>query len=107
MAISHYDKAIEIARENEYLIEEALSNELAAKYYYLAGSMRTAKIYMSEASQLYKKWGAVAKTEYLKEKYPELLSGKSDEAVKENGKRNLKIKDRKYTFREARSDKHS
>ena len=28
--MSYYDKAIEIARENEYLIEEALSNELAA-----------------------------------------------------------------------------
>ena len=92
LAISHYDKAIEIARENEYLIEEALSNELAAKYYYLAGSLRTAKVYMSEASQLYKKWGAFAKTEYLKEKYPDLLSVKSDDAVKENGVRDLKVK---------------
>jgi signal transduction histidine kinase len=92
LAISHYDKAIEIARENEYLIEEALSNELAAKYYYSAGSIRTAKIYMSEASQLYTKWGALAKTEFLKEKYPGLLSGKSDDAVKANGKRELKVK---------------
>ena len=32
---------------------------------------------MAEASHLYKKWGAIAKVEYLNEKYPELLSRKS------------------------------
>jgi signal transduction histidine kinase len=82
MAIKYYDKAIDLARENEYIIEEALANELTAKYYFEAGNRRIAGIYMTEASHLYKKWGAKAKVEYLNETYPELLSKPSLEAGK-------------------------
>lgn len=92
MAIEYYEKAIETARENEYLIEEALSNELAGRYYYSAGSVRTARSYMEEASNLYKKWGALAKVDYLSEKYPELLSKTSEDGGKESDKRDYKAK---------------
>jgi signal transduction histidine kinase len=92
MAIEYYERAIETARENEYLIEEALSNELAARYYYFAGSRRTARFYMAEASNLYKKWGALAKVDYLNETYPDLLAMTADTISKETDKRDFKIK---------------
>ncbi|MBK8884551.1 MAG: hypothetical protein IPN67_19995 [Bacteroidales bacterium] len=91
-AISLYDKAIEVARENEYLIEEALACELAAKYYYSAGSRRTAKEYMADAVHLYKKWGAVAKVDYLNEQYPELLLKSSEEGAIEADIRDYKVR---------------
>jgi predicted ATPase/signal transduction histidine kinase/tRNA A-37 threonylcarbamoyl transferase component Bud32 len=91
MAMEYYDKAIEAARENEYLIEEALSNELAGVFYYSAGSRRTAKAYMTEACNLYKRWGALAKVDYLNEKYPELLAKTTDETGKEANKSDFKV----------------
>jgi histidine kinase len=64
-AIDYYDKAIELAAENKYLQEEALSNELAAKFYIVNGKTRKAKIYMQEALYCYKLWGASAKVKQL------------------------------------------
>jgi len=69
-AIDYYDKAIELAAENEYLQEEALSNEIAAKFYLRNRKVKKAKIYLQEAFHCYKSWGANAKIKQLREKYP-------------------------------------
>jgi hypothetical protein len=45
-AIELYDKAIAGARENEYIQEEALANELAAKFYLDWGKEKIASTYM-------------------------------------------------------------
>ncbi len=72
-AIEHYDRAIALAKENEYLNEEALANELAAKFYLDWGKEKVAQVYMQEAFYCYARWGAKAKTDDLESRYPQLL----------------------------------
>ena len=73
-AIELYDRAISVAKENEYIQEEALSNELAAKFYLDWGKEKIAQVYMQEAYYCYARWGAKAKTEDLEKRYAQLLA---------------------------------
>ncbi|NES69552.1 MAG: GAF domain-containing protein, partial [Okeania sp. SIO2D1] len=73
-AIEMYDLAIALAQENEYLQEEALANELAAKFYLEWGKEKFAAIYMEQAYYCYASWGAKAKTKQLEKQYPQLLT---------------------------------
>ena len=68
-----YDRAIAGAKENEYTQEEALANELAAKFYLDWGKEKVASGYMHEAYYCYSRWGAKAKIAYLEQHYPQLL----------------------------------
>ncbi len=73
-AIDLYDKAIAGAKENGYIQEEALANELAAKFYLDWGKEKIATVYMQEAYYCYVRWGAKAKTDNLEKCYPQLLN---------------------------------
>ncbi|MGB5896892.1 MAG: serine/threonine-protein kinase PknK, partial [Geitlerinemataceae cyanobacterium] len=73
-AIELYDKAIAGAKENGYIQEEALANELAAKFYLDWGKQKVAQTYMIEAYYCYARWGAQAKTDDLEKRYPQLLT---------------------------------
>ena len=68
-----YEKAIAGANKNEFIQEEALAYELAAKFYLERGMERFARTYMKEARYAYTCWGAKAKVEDLEAKYPQLL----------------------------------
>ncbi|MBD3560920.1 GAF domain-containing protein, partial [Planktothrix sp. FACHB-1355] len=72
-AIEFYELAIQGAKENQYLPEEALANELVAKFYIDWGKEKVAAGYMQEAYYCYSRWGAKAKVEYLERCYPQLL----------------------------------
>jgi PAS domain S-box-containing protein len=80
-AIELYDRAIAGAKENEYLQEEALANELAAKFYLDWGKEKIAQVYMTDAYYCYAKWGAVAKVQDLENEYPQLLKQLKQQAV--------------------------
>ncbi|MGK7903016.1 MAG: ATP-binding protein [Hormoscilla sp.] len=71
-AIELYNKAIAGAKENEYIQEEALANELAAKFYLDWGQEKIARVYMMDAHYCYTRWGATAKVRHLEENYPQL-----------------------------------
>ncbi|MEP6490289.1 trifunctional serine/threonine-protein kinase/ATP-binding protein/sensor histidine kinase [Microcoleus vaginatus GB2-A3] len=73
-AIEMYDKAINLAKENEYINEEALAHELAAKFYLEWGKEKIAKPYLIDAYYAYARWGAKAKIDYLEQRYPQLLA---------------------------------
>ncbi|MEM1172485.1 MAG: AAA family ATPase, partial [Cyanobacteria bacterium P01_H01_bin.35] len=73
-AIELYDLAIAGAKTNEYLQEEALGNELAAKFYLEKGKEKAAAGYMQEAYYCYARWGAKAKIDQLEQTYPQLLT---------------------------------
>jgi len=73
-AIEMYDRAIVGAKENEYIQEEALANELAAKFYLDWGKEKVAQAYMQEAYYCYARWGAKAKIDDLEQRYPQLLA---------------------------------
>ncbi|RCJ32896.1 serine/threonine protein kinase [Nostoc minutum NIES-26] len=77
-AIEMYDKAIALAKENEYINEEALAYELAAKFYLSWGKQSIAKTYMTDAYYAYMRWGAVAKVKDLESKYPQLITRSSN-----------------------------
>jgi GAF domain-containing protein len=69
-----YEQAIKGARDNEYIQEEALAYELAAKFYLARGREKFAQTYMKEAHYCYGRWGAKAKVADLEAKYPQLLT---------------------------------
>jgi predicted ATPase len=73
-AMELYDKAIAGAKENEYIQEEALANELAAKFYLSLGRKKVAQAYMIDAYYCYSHWGAKAKVKDLEQRYPKLLA---------------------------------
>ena len=73
-AMHLYDRSIALAKENEYFHEEALADELAAKFYLNWGKEKVASGYMQEAYYGYARWGAKAKVADLEKRYPELLA---------------------------------
>ncbi|MGF1990366.1 MAG: trifunctional serine/threonine-protein kinase/ATP-binding protein/sensor histidine kinase [Nostoc sp. ZfuVER08] len=73
-AIELYDRAITKAKKNEYLNEEALANELAAKFYLEWGKERIAQEYLINAYYCYARWDAKAKIDDLEQRYPLLLA---------------------------------
>jgi PAS domain S-box-containing protein len=77
VAMELYDQAIESAKENEFIQNEALGNELAAKFWLSRGKEDFAKLYMRKAYQGYQIWGAKRKVEVLEETYPQWLSSSS------------------------------
>lgn len=77
LAIEYYDRALEQAKTNNYINEEALTQELTAKFYLKYQKYAIAKVYMREAIYCYTRWGAKAKVTDLETRYPELISRKS------------------------------
>jgi predicted ATPase/GAF domain-containing protein len=73
-ALELYDCAISVAKQNGYIQEEALANELAAKFYLEWGKEKIAQSYLIEAYYCYARWEAKAKVADLEQRYPELLS---------------------------------
>ncbi|GBE94391.1 ATP-binding sensor histidine kinase [Nostoc cycadae] len=73
VAMELYDQAIAGAKANDYIQEEALANELAAKFYLNWHKEKVAAGYMQEAYYCYAHWGAKAKTDDLEKRYPHLL----------------------------------
>ncbi len=80
-AMELYDRAIAGAKENEYIQEEALANELAAEFYLSLGREKVARTYMTDAYYGYAKWGAVAKVQDLETQYPQLLKQLKQESL--------------------------
>ncbi len=72
-AMEAFDLAIAGAQKNGYIQEEALGNELAAKFYLSQNRLTIAKAYMHEARYCYQQWGALAKVEHLEKNYQEIL----------------------------------
>ncbi|MBF0361798.1 MAG: AAA family ATPase [Oligoflexia bacterium] len=69
-----YDLAIDLAAQNEYLQEEALSYELAGIYYLKRSRNKIAYSYLNIAKEKYQLWGAEAKVLQLNKRYPFLLA---------------------------------
>ncbi|MEJ1936288.1 GAF domain-containing protein, partial [Nostoc sp. NIES-2111] len=73
-AMESYDLAIAGAKEHGYIQEEALSNELAARFYFQCGKEKIAQTYITDAYYGYIRWGAKAKVRDLELKYPQIFS---------------------------------
>jgi PAS domain S-box-containing protein len=67
-----YEDAIRSARENEFVHNEALANELAARFYAARGFHTIAQAYLRNARYGYLRWGADGKVRQLDQLYPHL-----------------------------------
>lgn len=75
LALQGYDEAIALAKENGFLNDEALANELAARFHLSRQSKIVARAYLTEAYYRYEQWGALSKLEQLASEFPWLLTG--------------------------------
>jgi predicted ATPase/signal transduction histidine kinase len=73
-AMEYYELAISLAKEHEFVQEEALANELAGQFYLAWGKEKIAQTYMNDAYYCYARWGAKAKVDELLRRYPQLLA---------------------------------
>jgi PAS domain S-box-containing protein len=72
-----YEQAIRSARENGFVHNEALANELAARFYTARGFETIANTYLRNARDCYLQWGADGKVRQLDNLYPHLRHEKS------------------------------
>jgi PAS domain S-box-containing protein len=73
-----YEEAIRLARENGFVQNEGIANELAARFYAARGLEKIARVYLRDARHCYQRWGAHGKVRQLDELYPHL---REDEPV--------------------------
>ncbi len=74
-ALEHYDQAIQLSRKAGFIQEEGLANELAGKYFLERDKTDLAEMYLKNAYQCYRRWGAEAKLKELEELYPHYVLG--------------------------------
>lgn len=86
IAVDLYNRAIELSAKNNFIQDEALSNELLAIYYLSKNNIKLSRYYMEAAYYSYKLWGAYAKADDLERKYSNVLSTDfSDRKTYNNG----------------------
>ncbi len=67
-----YEQAIRSAHANGFVHNEALANELAARFYAARGFEKIAHTYLQDARYCYLRWGADGKVQQLDQLYPHL-----------------------------------
>jgi PAS domain S-box-containing protein len=71
-AMHLYEEAIQSARENGFVQNEALASEVAARFYAKRGFETIAHTYLRNSRNCYDRWGALGKVKQLDELYPHL-----------------------------------
>jgi PAS domain S-box-containing protein len=71
-AMRLYEEAIRIARENGFVQNEGIGNELAGQFYLKRGLEKVAHTYLRDARYCYLSWGALGKVNQLDQLYPGL-----------------------------------
>jgi GAF domain-containing protein len=71
-AMNLYEQAIRSAHANGFVHNEALANELAARFYAARGFEKIAQAYLQDARYGYVRWGATGKVRQLEGSYPHL-----------------------------------
>jgi PAS domain S-box-containing protein len=71
-AMDLYEHAIRSAHENNFVHNEALAYELAARFYAMRGFDEFARVYLRNARDSYLHWGADGKVRQLDKLYPHL-----------------------------------
>ncbi|MDJ0836796.1 MAG: AAA family ATPase [Acidobacteriota bacterium] len=72
-AMDSYDTAVETAERHNFPQDEALCNELAARFWLARGKQKIAGVYLRDAHQGYRNWGATRKVNALEKAYPQWL----------------------------------
>jgi PAS domain S-box-containing protein len=67
-----YEQAIQSARENGFVQNEALAHEMAARFYAMSGFETISHAYLRNARNCYESWGALGKVKQLEALHPHL-----------------------------------
>jgi PAS domain S-box-containing protein len=71
-AMRLYEQAIQSARENGFVQNEGLADEVAARFYMAHGVETIGHAYLRNARNCYDRWGALGKVRHLEQHYPRL-----------------------------------
>ncbi|WP_455281348.1 trifunctional serine/threonine-protein kinase/ATP-binding protein/sensor histidine kinase [Cupriavidus necator] len=71
-AMGLYEQAIRSAQDSDFIHNQALANELAARFYAGRGFEKVARVYWQDARHSYLRWGADGKVRQLDALYPHL-----------------------------------
>jgi PAS domain S-box-containing protein len=71
-AMQRYEQAIQRSADYGFIQDQALGNELAARFYFSRSLSKVAFVYLRDARDCYARWGALAKVEQLEESHPDL-----------------------------------
>ncbi|MBN9350312.1 MAG: AAA family ATPase [Chitinophagaceae bacterium] len=74
VALSLFEQSIAGAKKNNFIRDEAMANEMAAKLLLRKGLPKAAEGYLQASHYLYYRWGASKKVEVMDKEYP-FLSG--------------------------------
>lgn len=69
LALGQYEEAIALAREHEFIHDEAIAHELASRAYRARGHEHAAMRHLAQARGAYARWGAHAKVALLDREY--------------------------------------
>ena len=69
-ALSLYERSIRTANKNAFLRDEAMANEMTARFLLRLGLAKAAEGYLQDAHYLYYRWGAYRKVEEMEMNYP-------------------------------------
>lgn len=69
-AMRHYELAMDLARDNGFVHEEALAHELAARFHFGCKREGLATYYLRQAVQLFERWGSAGKVAQLRAEFP-------------------------------------
>ncbi|WP_036486276.1 hybrid sensor histidine kinase/response regulator [Myxosarcina sp. GI1] len=73
-AAEHYQQALAAAKENGYLQQQALADELAGEFYLAHGMEKIAQTHLQDAHYIYTLWQGTAKVEDLEARYPQWVT---------------------------------
>lgn len=76
-----YEKAARSSRQHAFIHNEAIANELSARFYAARGFDRIAATYLREARDCYARWGADGKVRQLDVAHPHLRNDKAGAAA--------------------------
>ncbi|KAH3762169.1 AAA family ATPase [Pelomyxa schiedti] len=82
--LSLYDDAVQCAKSSGIIPEEALANELCAKFSISHKHVPMGRYYLEEAARLYNSWGASSKRMQLLEKYSSIMRNLPRHTTTEN-----------------------
>lgn len=72
-ALALYEQAIDTALSSELILVAAIASECAGRFCFDVHADRATKLYLQNAYQYFKEWGATTKLQLLEERYPTFL----------------------------------
>lgn len=73
-AIDYYNSAADVAKEYQYIQDEAIIHELAGKFYLTLNMPDYAKKHLNRSRECYRKWGATRVLNLLEERYSDIFT---------------------------------